>query len=481
MNEPRRLHPISACMKFITQLKDIIIPFFIFLFMGNKADNSYIILIGTVIFLLINIGSSFLSWLFFTYRIEENELRIEQGVLMKKKRYIPFEKVQSLDVSEGIFHRPFGLVKMKIETAGGALPTEGAEAVFTAITKTEANRIQAAFTAAKKAETIPEDVVQEEKKRNHLYKMNLPELFLLSLTSGGAGVVISAVVAFVFQFDEILPYDSIFNGFESFLKNGVLFITIAIFLLFLFAWLIAFVGTMLKYANFTVVIDEKDLIISRGLIEKRQFTIPLKRIQAIRITENLIRQPLGFASVFVESAGGSEKETESAQALVIPIMKKKKIPALLANAFADFSFEGTAKPAPKRALRRYVFRNTFLWIPLSILACILFQPWGYFSILFVILSFIWGCFEYKEAGWCLTGSQLMLQYRAIVKQTVFLKKNKIQSLSLQETCFQKRKGLATIRAVADSGAGSTGGKVIDLAAEDVYAIYKWYSKERNNH
>ena len=35
-----------------------------------------------------------------------------------KKRYIPFERIQSLNYNEGVFHRIFGLVKVQVETAG---------------------------------------------------------------------------------------------------------------------------------------------------------------------------------------------------------------------------------------------------------------------------------------------------------------------------------------------------------------------------
>ena len=93
----------------------------------------------------------FLSWLRFTYRIEEGELRIESGFFVKKKRYIPFERIQSLDFSEGILQRLFGLVKVKVETAGSSGSGE-AEAVLTAITKAEAKAIQDILTSVKNAE-----------------------------------------------------------------------------------------------------------------------------------------------------------------------------------------------------------------------------------------------------------------------------------------------------------------------------------------
>jgi uncharacterized membrane protein YdbT with pleckstrin-like domain len=39
--------------------------------------------------------------------------------------------------------------------------------------------------------------------------------------------------------------------------------------------------------------SETDLIITRGLLEKQQTVLPLERIQAIRISENLLRHLMG--------------------------------------------------------------------------------------------------------------------------------------------------------------------------------------------
>ncbi|HHV7525957.1 TPA: PH domain-containing protein, partial [Burkholderia orbicola] len=90
------------------------------------------------------------------------------------------------------------------------------------------------------------------------------------------------------------------------------------------AWLLSIVGMLLKYANFTVVRKEKEIVISRGLIEKQQITIPLQRIQAIKIKESLIRQPFGLAAVTIVSAGGNVL-VEDKSAILFPIISKKII------------------------------------------------------------------------------------------------------------------------------------------------------------
>lgn len=134
---------------------------------------------------------------------------------------------------------------------------------------------------------------------------------------------------------------------------------------------------LLKYANFTVVRKEKEIVISRGLIEKHQITIPLQRIQAIKIKESLIRQPFGLAAVTIVSAGGNVLE-EDKSAVLFPIISKKMIKQRLGELIPDYAPEDDLNRLPKRALRRYILRAS--WTVLAVVPLsILFPPWGYLS------------------------------------------------------------------------------------------------------
>ena len=412
-----------------------------------------------------------LSWLRFTYRVEDGELRIESGLFVKKKRYIPFERIQSLDFSEGILQRAFGLVKVKIETAGSS--SKEAEAVLTAIKKSDALAIQDLLATVKYRETS-EVMEEEQKEQEVIYKMTPAQLVLLASTSGGAGVVISGAIAFILQFDELIPYDFVVKEFQGLIANGILFISIIVFVVLLFAWIVAIVGTILKYAGYTVKKVENDLIISRGLLEKRQLTVPLNRVQGIMISENIVRQPFGLCSVHLESAGGSLEKDAAAKALLLPIIKKKEAAKLLTPLLEDYHFTPDIVSAPKRALRRYMFRG-FIFPVLVILVCLFFfRPWGYLSLLLLPAAAFWAYMKHKDAGWNLDGQQLTLTFRGIVKNTIFMKKNKIQSLSIQSSYFQEKRSLSTIEASIISGIGGSGGTVVDLEREQVEKIFHWY-------
>ena len=470
MSEPKRLHPISAIISSLKQLKDLIIPFLVFVVFGGRNGLFQLIASAGVIILVLVIG--ILTWLKFTYRLEDGELRIEYGVFVRKKRYIPFERIQSLDLSEGILQRPFGLVKVKVETAGSS---GEAEAVLTAISKSQANLIQQALSSAKEAATLDEEEPIKAAEEKILYKISPKELLLLASTSGGVGVVLSAIIAFVFQFEEIIPYERVFSGLENFISSGLLVVSLLVFIGFLVAWVAALIGTMIKYAGFTVKKNEDDLIITRGLLEKRQLTIPMHRIQAIRISENLIRQPFGLSTVYIESAGGSAEDNESSREMLLPIAKRNDIAGILSPYLPEYNFETSVVTAPNRSLNRYLIRGFLYMLPIMAIFILFFRPWGYLSLILLIPAMAMSYLRFKDAGWKADKQQLTLRYRTIIKNTVYMKRNRIQSLAMKESYFQNKKNLASIAATVMSGSGGAGGSVVDLEKQDVEYIYEWYS------
>ncbi|MFT8320206.1 MAG: PH domain-containing protein [Bacillus sp. (in: firmicutes)] len=475
MFEPKKLHPITIIFNILKQLKDIIFPFLAVIVLGGSASNlGFYYKIGIVCFIVLTIVGGIFSWFFFTYHLHSRELRIEHGIFVKKKRYIPFERIQSIDFTEGILHRPFGLVKVKIETAGGV---SEAEAVLTAISKEHAEQLREYINKHKNRlnnSGVLEDV-QEEEIRQELYKISNKELLLLATTSGGVGVVFSAIIAAVSQFDDIIPYKKIFQEFQHFVANSVAIVAVLVFVIFFILWIVSLLMTMLKYANFTVAKLGNDLVITRGLLEKRQITIPIQRIQAVRITENMMRQPLHLATVHLESAGGSLTDNEASSVVVLPIIKKDKIKKIVEAVLPDYQVAADLHSPPKVAVWRYIFRNSWVALPVMAASLYFFHTWGWISACLMVILPAWGYFNYRAAGWHLAEKQLTLSFRHLAKTTLIMKKNRIQTVDYKVGFWQKKANLASLHAIVASGIGGSGGSVSDLKIEDVKKVYSWYS------
>jgi putative membrane protein len=487
MSEYKRLHPISAVASFLKQLKELIIPFVLLFVLNSRGEKSgfwdYMPLISMGAVLVIVLVAGVIKWLRFTYRLEEGELRIEYGLFVKKKRYIPFDRIQSLNFSEGIIHRPFGLVKVKVETAGSSNPRES-EAELTAILKEEALELERIIYREKRRES-PEETAegtgtleqQPPKKDNVVFKMRPGDIWVLAATSGGIGVILSGVAVFFSQFSEFIPYEAVFDEIMVFVKSGIVIIAVLVFVFLLLAWILSVGWTFVVYGDFKIRMNEDNIVITRGLLEKKQVTVPLNRVQGIRVVENPVRQLLGYCTVVIENAGGSVLEKDSSTIKLIPVVKKKRVSALLQNIFPDYELAEDFQRLPKRALRKYIIRAVdWVIIPVVILS-IMFWPLGLFSLLLAIPFTILGFFQYRAGGWKISGNQLSLQYRGVLKHTAYMKKSRVQSLDSTVSWFQSKRDLSSISATLKSGQTGYTSEVKDLEVEDAAEIYSWYSHE----
>ncbi|WP_169891031.1 PH domain-containing protein [Litchfieldia alkalitelluris] len=476
MSKPRRMHPYAAVITFIQRIRELLFPLVLFIFIGGRGENPLVDLLQVVGLALILVGivtSGILHWYRFTYRIEDDELRIEYGVFVRKKRYIPIERIQTINVTSGVIQRLFKLVKLQVETAGGGAE---AEAVLTAITQTEADRLQECLTKVNKEHHHQE----KQEQSTNTYQMNQKELFIAATTSGGIGIVFSGLIAFFSQVDEIIPYDLIFEGIEDYLKiNMVVYFVLISILLLLVAWLVGMLIVVLRYANFSVEKSGDELIITRGLLERRRLTVPIKRIQAIKMVENPVRQILGYTTVYLESAGGSAGDKEDGfSTMLFPLLKKNQLEHALGLFVSDYQADTVFTTPPKKALIRYVLRAVFPVVVVITPLIYFLGNWTYWSLLLVPISFILGYKRYSDAGYHLgeETKQIGLRFRLFSRVTVLIKKRRVQALQEQQSLFQKQSSLATIQAsILSSGTGRSF-KVLDIAEEDSLAIFKWYSR-----
>lgn len=473
MSDPRRMHPVAGFLSFLKQLKEMILPFIFLFFVGPGDDFEKYYLMGASVVILLMLVFGILHWYRYTYRVENGELRIEYGVFIRKKRFIPIERIQTIDVSAGIIQRIFGLVKLQVETAGGGMQ---AEAVLTAIKEDEAKQLREILSRSKSHQ---EEETETQDSRS-AYQISSKELLVLASTSGGIGIVISGVLAFLSQFAEYLPFEKLYNTIEKYVSLSILFyiiVLIAVFLLI--SWFVGILIMTLRYANFTVVKRDDELFITRGLIEKKQTTIPLTRIQAIRIGENLIRQPLGYATVYIESAGGSLDKGEDFSTVLFPLIKKSAINDLLQHFVPDYQMQDIENYVPEKAKWRYMFRGMLIFIifvPAIVTLSYVFSSWGYLAMLLLPIGAILGYSRYKVAGWSIVNDQLTLQFRFISKITVLHHKKRIQSMDKKQSFLQRKKELGSVRTFIKSAVTGKGFEVKDLDESDCWTIWEWYTK-----
>lgn len=71
---------------------------------------------------------------------------------------------------------------------------------------------------------------------------------------------------------------------------------------------IAAANAILSYINFTFYIIDNELTVSSGYIQKKQVSIPIKKIQSLNLKQNLLQQLIGIHTLEVNTAGSKGAE-----------------------------------------------------------------------------------------------------------------------------------------------------------------------------
>lgn len=498
-NERYQLHWATIFVSSLRLLREMILPIVVLIALNAFKDGldgrGFLIMAGIgfasfAVLFIASVLANFIRWSRFTYWFEEDELRIESGVFVRNKRYIPFERIQSLNYTEPLAHRIFGLVKVEIETASGS---GEAEAALPAVSKGAAEAIEYFIQETKKrriigplplrfneqgeplhpfvleveveSEALPQDDLRE------VYTMTRKDLVILAVTSSGVGVILSGLLIFMTQFIDLIPFEFLYTQVFTFIRSGLTMVLLVIFGALFVTWLLSIALTFISYHQFRVTRDRNNLFMTRGLIEKKKVTVPLSRVQSVEILENPFRQLFGYCTIVLHSAGGAG---ESSRIAIFPLVKKNAAYEPLTEIFPELHFSTPLKKVPERG-KHFFHRIQYFWaIPFIAGISYSFFPYGLFALLLLPVIFLHGRWKFKTARYAYEKQQLTTVYRQITKRTVYVLRPRIQSLTLRQSYFHQRRQVGTILCYIKSGMTYTVAKIPFMDEKEARQVMKWY-------
>jgi putative membrane protein len=453
----QRQHPVAAVSRAFSLIKGNLVTIIVFLVVGARSESFPFLwwIGGGFAFLLI---AGVANWWRFLFKIEEGVLHIKSGIFIRKNLYLSKDRVQVIDITSGVIERLFGLVRVDIQTAGSS----SREAAIDAISIDKAREINRLLR-----DEDAESEQTEKEIENDIKEFGLPskELLIAASTSGSFGIALSILATVFSQVEPLISESQLFEYLFEVLPSQtdfVFFVTV-VMIFVVFAWLLSFFSTLFSYGNFSLTVKDKEMVITRGVFEKKRVTVPYNRIQAIHVAEGMIRQPLGYASMHLESAGyGDEKGTGSI--VLFPLVKRSEVLQLLNEVVPSYQKEMNGLRLPKRALRRYLFRSAFL-ITAVIVPLYFWLNLNNWIWLIPALSMLWGWLKYRAAavGW--NEGSFIFRSRTLSKSTAFINRNRIQNITISQSPFQRWRNLCTAEIHVASGDRGKSFSVRDLEAK----------------
>jgi putative membrane protein len=276
------------------------------------------VLLGVALLGALSVVWGVFSWRATTYQVSDGVLRLKQGVIRKSERSLPLARVQGVDSVQGVVQRFFGVVGVQIEAAGGGGEPE---IPLSALSRAAAESLREELTETRQASSE----ALEELSPAVLHRLSAGDLLLAGSTSGQIGVA-APIVYGAWQFvNDLMPRGLAETLAEALLLRALSKVLLAVLAVAFLAWVLAILGTIFAHARFTLSrsADGRYLHIERGLLECHETTVPLARIQAITVVEGVLRQPLGYATLRVESAGfGAEEGVSTALFPLLPRVER---------------------------------------------------------------------------------------------------------------------------------------------------------------
>lgn len=289
-------------------------------------------------------GFAWLSWRFTWYRIEGRELHLESGVLFRRSRRVPLERVQAIDIVRPLVGRALGLAELRLEVVG-----QGAtEAPLAYLSEPDAQRLRARLLAL--AGGVDEIAAAPTPAETVLARVPTGDLLLSVVLLGEVvlGLPVLLVVALVVLVADV----------------GVFLATLPVLGSVAYAVGRTSVRRLLVEYGFTVSDSPGGVLLRHGLLETRSQTIPPGRVQALRIVQPLLWRHRDWVRVEVDVAGygGGEEEKLATQAL-LPVAPRLVGERLVHRLLADTDIEAV----PRRAVpARAVWLDPVQWRQLTI-------------------------------------------------------------------------------------------------------------------
>ncbi|MGI9222359.1 MAG: PH domain-containing protein [Woeseiaceae bacterium] len=436
-----------------------IAPLFVYISVGKEDLVTKLVIGGVAIALLIAIGSV-LSWLFFRYQILSDSVLIRSGVINKKQLDIKFDRIQGINTKQNPVYRYLNLVTVEFDTAGSS----GSEGNLPAVTREFAQDLRkqigrsgaSGVAEADKVEAVPDTLLE----------LDWRDMIRIGLADRRALIVFALIGPLAEQMgDEIEGY--VGRLIQSFalgaskigLSTGVFIVValiVATFLLFAF---ISITAAFLRYHNFQLFLDGRTLRSSGGLLTQHEHSMDLEKIQTLRLQQGIVQSWMKRFRLTARQATSGRKHGGKQKMFTIPVVTSDQADQFRPLLFAQEAGRLTQDPRSEdfSPVSRYFMRSRILFIgllPAILLALFLFGeagPIGTVALLWLPLVAALSWRNWKRAGYQYDKDEIVRRSGLLGFRTVGLLFRKVQRVTVTQSRYQRRKGLASLRMYMASG------------------------------
>lgn len=384
-----------------------------------------------------------LRWRGLSFTLDDDSIVVKRGIIFRTKARIPLEAITTVIKEKTIIYNAFGAVKVRIETNAGS--------------KRRADfKITVRGSSAGTLNFLEKDS-SNRTRRSYAPKWYYLIVFSLLSSNSLSGVIFLS--AFISQTGAVIGRElrgdviTTITTLSQRLAIGIPPIAIAISLVILSGWVIAFIFNVLRHLQFKITRSHKNLHIREGLFTKREYHINSDRIAYLDMRQTLTTKIFSIASLYVYCAGYGKEKNE--RAVLVPATSKREVEGTMRMLMPEIPpVKATVKPPP-RGIIGYILPSFIMLIAIPVSAKILIQifPAWYQLISFVAVMtaipiawlLIVNFTAFITSGIGESDEVVTIRYiRRYSFSTITLPKSRIAKMQVRQTPFQRLSGRCNV-------------------------------------
>lgn len=424
---------------------------------GKMVVGFGILLIITIIYTIWNFMRWYKTWIMF----ENESIVIERNTWNRKVNTIGMKNISNVNLEQNLFQRVIGVYQVKLDTNSAS--TANSTDVDIVLSEKMARAFQKNILAhlgegnSEQAELQQEEQVVHQNEiaysSSQLVKHCLSTLKISWLLLG-LFTMVTAIIGLRQQVNEISDLLDMLGAIIAILA-------------FLATTIWNLVGDFFRLYDFHVYRSGNKLYLSYGLFNKREYIIPVEKINAVVIHQNLMARIMKRQYVELVCIGLGDEKKEGTQIMLASTMKELEANMkLLLPEYANkihVSLEKQPRSVIATKIPGYLLQITLgaicaVCVYLSVAESLLGVIFAAIAVLLlrIFQEILW----YKTTGLYCDEAGLAIATGVFTKRITFLDYYKIQTLKMKQGPFRKKynlhQGEMHILAAAHSSVYMTG-------------------------
>jgi putative membrane protein len=480
-----RLHPWTIALETVRLVRGFAITAITVAFVGPRSIWLWILAFSFAA----SLARVIARYVSFTYRIQNGELITRQGVFGRRERSIRLERIQEVSTEQGVLERILGVVKARIETAGGS-GGDGPETSLEVLSLDDVNILRAAVTgwlASHGVEKQTSELTVELAAPEVVLSLSLRDLIVAGLTSNFLVTALLFLAGLWALVDDIVPerfYQRLAEalyGYAGRLSEedpltAIWVGVVGILAILVVGAIASVVGSIILYYGFDLRLRGDTFYRIYGLLTRRASSIQRNRVQLVEIEQGFLRRQLGYAAMKVDVAGthtGEGKSEHAGQNVLVPICPEANLESLAQKVFPQFDGgDADWRPVSQLAIRRATFEAGIVLLLVALAAGIYTGSWWWLGLLSLVGPVHWiNIRRYAEIGYSFKVAFFRSRRGWLGRVLHIVPTGKVQVVEIRENLIDRRLGLATL--VCDTaGRASTnlGPRVNNLPATEAISV-----------